>query len=187
MLKSYFYTIKNAFDFSGRVSRKEYWMFSLISWLIPFIITQFLKFIMGLEFMLISDPEFSYGSFNGIYHILLGIYFLAFTIVGIFLSIKRLHDIGKSGSFIFIGLIPLLGAMILFVMYVLPGDVGTNKYGEDPLRDKYLTGIESEEEMNTKIEERKKKIRIQKIIVAIVASIFSIFIALGYLGSIALR
>jgi uncharacterized membrane protein YhaH (DUF805 family) len=45
---------------------------------------------------------------------------------------RRLHDTGRSGFWLFIGLIPVVGAIVLIVFYATDGDEGMNEYGPDP-------------------------------------------------------
>ena len=47
-------------------------------------------------------------------------------------AVRRLHDVGKSGWFYLISLIPLIGGIWLFVLFVTEGDKGANQYGPDP-------------------------------------------------------
>jgi uncharacterized membrane protein YhaH (DUF805 family) len=49
--------------------------------------------------------------------------------VNLSLAVRRLHDTDKSGFWIFIGLIPLIGAIVLLVFYLLPGTPGPNRHG----------------------------------------------------------
>jgi len=49
-------------------------------------------------------------------------------------SIRRMHDINRSGWWILVGLIPILGAIVLIYWFVQKGTAGPNQYGEDPLR-----------------------------------------------------
>ncbi len=148
-----------------------------MSWFIPFLIVQFLKHIVGVEFKMLNDPEFTYSSISGVFFIFLTIYILILMIANIFLSIRRFHDIGKSGYNIFWGIIPYFGAFSIFAMHLLPGDVGENQYGEDPYKDKYPS--DSDEETESFIQKRKEKIRKQRKLITIFASIV---IALGVIG-----
>jgi uncharacterized membrane protein YhaH (DUF805 family) len=49
--------------------------------------------------------------------------------VNLSLAVRRLHDTDKSGFWIFIGLIPLIGGIVLLVFYLLPGTPGPNRHG----------------------------------------------------------
>ena len=61
-----------------------------------------------------------------------GLYLLATFIPGLAVAVRRLHDVGKSGSFLFILLIPLVGAIWIFVLFLTDSEAGENAYGENP-------------------------------------------------------
>jgi uncharacterized membrane protein YhaH (DUF805 family) len=102
-------------DFNGRARRKEYWMFVLFN----FVVSLVLGIVMGL----ISQTAANAVSI---------IYTLALLLPGLSLGVRRLHDTGKSGWFMLIGLIPLVGAIILLIFYCLDSQPGTNEYGPNP-------------------------------------------------------
>lgn len=117
-------------DFSGRSRRKEYWSFFLLNMLIGLGVWTLLAvlFIAGLSesaMMAIMTPVF----------LLYGLVALAFLIPGIAVTIRRLHDIDRSGWSILLGLIPLVGAIILLIFYCTEGTAGPNQYGPDPKAD----------------------------------------------------
>ena len=114
----YLRVIKNYAVFSGRARRKEYWMFTLFN--IIFIILVSL-----LDSILFKT---AFDGFGPLYVI----YFLAIFIPGLAVGIRRLHDVGKSGWWIFIILIPLIGAVWLLVLLLLDSQPGENKYGPNP-------------------------------------------------------
>ena len=58
--------------------------------------------------------------------------FLACLIPSLAIGARRLHDIGKSGWNLLLGLIPLVGCIILIIWFCQDGQVGPNEYGEDP-------------------------------------------------------
>lgn len=57
---------------------------------------------------------------------------LAIIIPSIAVGVRRMHDIGKSGWFLLLGLIPLIGWIILIYFYAKEGDAGPNQYGPNP-------------------------------------------------------
>jgi len=99
--------------FSGRASRTEYWMFLLCNVLIAFVL--------GLL-------EGSLGGRN----ILNALYSIVVFVPSIAVSIRRLHDIGRSGWWMLIALIPLAGTIILVVFAIEDSEPGENRYGPDP-------------------------------------------------------
>ena len=101
--------IKNHyFDFEGRSTVQQYWMFTL--WSIIFAI------ILGIIGQEIASTLFSLA--------------LLFPSLGI--GARRLHDIGKSGWWQLLYFIPIIGWIILIVFLVTKGEVGANGYGNDP-------------------------------------------------------
>ena len=102
-------------DFDGRARRKQYWMFTLFNILISFAITLVVGFIS-----------------EGLASMLSGVLALVLFLPGLGLSVRRLHDTGRSGWFLLIVLIPILGALALLYFMVSEGDAGPNEYGPDP-------------------------------------------------------
>lgn len=118
----YFKALKRYSDFEGRSRRAEYWTFALTNTVIGYL----LYGMMALAF---------YSELKVLGLILSGLYML-FAIVmlipGLAVCIRRLHDTGRSGWWVFICLIPIIGAIWFFVLLLLDGDKGENKYGPDP-------------------------------------------------------
>jgi len=105
--------------FSGRSRRKEYWYFVL------FVV------IISIVLSLIDTLIGAYARSSGV-GLLSGIFSLAVLIPGIAVSIRRLHDTDRSGWWILLGLIPIIGQIILLVFYVQDSTPGTNGYGPNP-------------------------------------------------------
>ena len=121
---------ENYANFDGRARRKEYWMFSLSF----FLITVIIYFLAGLLVVMMGDT-INYTSNEWVPGVLGGavvIYFLIHIIPGLALTVRRLHDIGKSGWWYFIAFLPYVGSLILFIFSVMPGQVGENEWGPDP-------------------------------------------------------
>jgi len=99
-------------DFEGRARRTEYWMFFLVNVIIGFVI----------------------GFIGEAVHLsILGtLYSLAVLIPGLAVGARRLHDTGRSGWWLLVGLIPLIGWIWLIVLFAIEGDKGSNQYGPDP-------------------------------------------------------
>lgn len=107
-------------DFSGRARRKEYWMFTLINGVIALILSV-LDPLLGLNF----TDEVSIG-------LLYTIYLLVVIVPGIAVSIRRMHDIGRSGWSLLFAFIPFVGVFILLYWFVKEGEPQDNAYGPDP-------------------------------------------------------
>jgi uncharacterized membrane protein YhaH (DUF805 family) len=109
--------------FAGRARRKEYWHFWLFNILITLvlgIITTVMGFVsQGTSLGLIGSG-------------LLCVYGLAVLIPGIAVSVRRLHDTGKSGWWLLIGLVPFVGGIVLLVFMVQDSQRDANQYGLNP-------------------------------------------------------
>ena len=68
----------------------------------------------------------------GLGGILQGLYSLATLLPSLAVGCRRLHDIGRSGWWIFIAIIPIVGWIILIVWYAKDSDPGDNAYGPNP-------------------------------------------------------
>ena len=114
----YFKALKKYADFSGRAQRAEYWYFVLFNTIIVIILT-ILDGVLGLY-----DMRSGFGVLSGIYQ-------LAVFIPSLAVSVRRLHDIGKSGWWLLVGLIPIVGFIILIVWFATDSKED-NKYGQNP-------------------------------------------------------
>jgi len=115
----YLTVIKKYVVFSGRARRKEFWTFVLFNFLF-FIVAAILDNLLGL-----ASKEYYLGPIYSLYALFIIIPYLA-------VAVRRLHDIGKSGWWIFIKLIPIIGAIWLLILLFTEGNKGPNEYGEDP-------------------------------------------------------
>lgn len=106
--------VKKYAEFSGRARRKEYWMYTLIYILIA-IVLGFLDAMLG-------------GA--GILGALLAI---ALFLPSLAVTVRRLHDTDRSGWWVLIAFVPVVGVIVLLVFMCLAGTSGSNPYGEDPL------------------------------------------------------
>lgn len=109
----YLKVLKNYVGFQGRARRKEYWMFVLFNAIVS-IVLAIVESLTGLESMLT------------------GLYSLAVLLPSLAVSVRRLHDTGRSGWWLLISLIPLIGAIVLLVFTVQDSQEGENQYGPNP-------------------------------------------------------
>jgi uncharacterized membrane protein YhaH (DUF805 family) len=114
----YLKVLRQYADFTGRARRTEYWMFILFTAIIQ-IVLAVLDSLLGLAFMPGSG-------------VLTTLYLLAVLLPSLGVSVRRLHDTGRSGLWVLIGLVPFVGAIVLIVFAALEGDRGPNAYGPDP-------------------------------------------------------
>ncbi|MEU8713726.1 MULTISPECIES: DUF805 domain-containing protein [unclassified Streptomyces] len=98
--------------FSGRARRQEYWMYTLFN-----VIAAIVLAIIG---RVIGFPA------------LVAVYYLAVLVPSLAVAVRRLHDTGRSGWAILIGIIPLVGGIILLVWFASEGKPEANEYGENP-------------------------------------------------------
>ena len=115
----YLQVLKKYAVFSGRARRKEYWMFTLVSTIFS-IIAMIIDNILGASIE---------GTGLGIFNIL---YSLAVLTPSYVVLVRRLHDVGKSGWMILIGLIPIIGPILVLVLTVTDSNPDENKYGPNP-------------------------------------------------------
>ncbi len=108
----YVAVLKNYVGFSGRARRAEYWQFALFN-----IIALAVCFGIGLAIKS---------------QILYGLYALAVLLPGLAVAVRRLHDTDRSGWWLLISLVPLIGGIVLLVFLCLEGTRGSNKFGADP-------------------------------------------------------
>lgn len=109
----YIKVLKNYAVFQGRARRKEYWMFVLFNLIFSIIIGV-------IEAILDISQYLTY------------IYTLAILLPSLAVAVRRLHDTGRSGWWLLIAFIPIIGGIILLVFECLDSDPNTNKYGPNP-------------------------------------------------------
>ena len=114
----YIKVLKQYNDFKTRARRKEYWMFTLFSVIISSILTL-------IDNNLGTEVNTGTGLFGGIYSLLILVPTLA-------VSVRRLHDIGKSGWMLLVALIPLIGAICLLILFCKDSQIEENKWGANP-------------------------------------------------------
>lgn len=102
--------------FNGRARRSEYWWFFLFNCLVIMI------------FSIIGAYIFGTGSNN----YLVSAWNIAVFLPSLGVGMRRMHDIGKSGWWILIGLIPIVGTIIMIVWCARDSEPGSNQYGPNP-------------------------------------------------------
>ena len=117
----YIDVLKKYTVFSGRARRKEFWMFFLFSTIISIILAVIDEF-MGWKFEMGGE----------IIGFLSTLYYLAVVVPYLAVIFRRLHDTERSGWWILIAFIPLVGVLVLLVFLILQGTRGENRYGPDP-------------------------------------------------------
>ncbi|MBN1181634.1 MAG: DUF805 domain-containing protein [Bacteroidales bacterium] len=109
--------------FDGRAHRREYWNYFLFMNIIAFLLAFFEGLFEG--FTGLSTGFLPGGVLSFSFRIITLLPYIAVTI-------RRLHDINKSGWTILLGLIPIIGQIIFFIFLIQDGDQGENQYGLNP-------------------------------------------------------
>ncbi len=104
-------------EFSGRSRRREYWFFALFNVIIYLVLAVIDVAVLG--------SSYGFGLLSTIFN-------LAMIIPGLAVFVRRCHDTGHSGLWFFIGLVPLVGAIVLLVFMLMDSEPGTNRYGSNP-------------------------------------------------------
>ncbi len=115
----YLEVLKKYAVFSGRARRREYWFFFLFNALISLALAS-IDNSMGM-----LDASVGLG-------VLGGLYTLAVMLPSVTVGVRRLHDTGRSGWWILISLVPIVGAIVLVIFLATSGQEGDNQFGPDP-------------------------------------------------------
>jgi uncharacterized membrane protein YhaH (DUF805 family) len=129
----YLEVLKKYAQFDGRARRKEYWFFALFNCLIGFVIMLIASLVIGATGVRADDPAAagflaSYFAGMGI----VGLYSLAVLIPGLAVTVRRLHDTNRSGWWILISFVPVVGGIILLIFMLTDSQPGPNQYGPNP-------------------------------------------------------
>lgn len=108
--------------FSGRARRAEYWWYTLLILIGTIVLAIVDVAVVGVEAM----DTYGVGPLTGLFA-------LATLLPSLGVSIRRLHDLDKSGWWLLLAILPLIGGLILLFWYVQRGTTGDNSYGPDPL------------------------------------------------------
>ena len=98
---------RNYTNFRGRSRRSEYWYACLFTWLLAFVIGFVSEDLVGIAYLAVFLPSLA-------------------------VSVRRLHDIGKSGWWYLIGYIPVVGSILLLIWHCKDSQPGENTWGPSP-------------------------------------------------------
>lgn len=118
-------------SFSGRARRKEYWLFTL-----------FHAVILAAGEMLAAVLYTDGSVFSIAFAWAVGLYLVASIVPTVAVTVRRLHDVDKSGWWYFIGLIPFIGAVWLLILMCTEGTRGPNQFGPDPKETTQADGVD---------------------------------------------
>ena len=94
-------------DFSGRAARSEFWWFALFQLIVLLVASRLGELIYGVVALVLVLPSLAVGA-------------------------RRLHDIGKSGWFLLLHLLPIIGILVLIFFWVQPSQTESNEHGIVP-------------------------------------------------------
>jgi len=129
----YLTVLKKYAVFSGRASRREYWMFILFN-IVFLIVATIIDNVLGTVIVRGSYYGWFYYSYS-----------LIVLVPSLAVTVRRLHDTGKSGGMCFIALIPLVGYIVLLVLMATEGTPGMNKYGPNPKNRERLSEFDDDD------------------------------------------
>lgn len=109
MIESYKKFLKNYNNFSGRTSRRDYWLVFAANLIVGFILGLITGLVPALNFLAVLCS-------------------LALLVPSIALCVRRLHDINKSAWFLLFAFVPFVGSLILLIFYCLPSVDENNNY-----------------------------------------------------------
>ena len=127
--------IKRAFagwsTWAGRSTRAEYWWWFLFVWLISLV--PYIGIFASMDWSSSEDGTVKGSGGGVIWWVLFIALWLVFILPSIAVSVRRLHDTDRSGWWMLIGIIPLIGTIVLIVFFCLRGTEGPNRFGEGPM------------------------------------------------------
>lgn len=115
----YLEALRKYATFEGRARRKEYWFFILFN-VLAVVVLGIIDVVLGT-----SSKEAGLG-------LLSGIYLLAVLLPALAVTVRRLHDTDRSGWWILIEFIPLIGGLVLLIFTLLDSTPGSNRFGPSP-------------------------------------------------------
>jgi len=141
----YISVLKKYMVFNGRASRSEYWYFMLFYQIITIVLSIINQLIIQTEnstLIIISS-------------LIVLAYILGFLLPALGVTIRRLHDINKSGWWMLVSIIPIIGFLILIYFLVQKGTDGENQYGKNPIINDDKEDIPSQEQQSQTITPQK--------------------------------
>ena len=122
-----FEALRHYAQFSGRARRAEYWMFALFNWLMSWGFYILLVMMGATGERTETLPPAAVGL-----ALAYGLFIMAMLIPSLAVAVRRLHDTGRSGWWLLVGLIPLIGFILLLIWFCTKGSVGENRFGFPP-------------------------------------------------------
>lgn len=123
---------QNYAQFSGRAQRAEYWWFTGINIIVIVILRLIAISLIMAGRQPMTGTVTTSTTLGLLVSFILLVFALAILIPSIAVTVRRLHDIGKSGWWYLLMLIPFIGALIIFIMTLLDSEPSENEYGANP-------------------------------------------------------
>jgi len=121
LFQEYFIEVLKKYTvFTGRARRKEYWMFTLfyiVIYILLTVVAGLLSNLPGVGVVMAFIPL---------------VFCLALLVPSIAVAIRRLHDTNRSGWWLLLGFVPVIGGIVLLVFLVKEGTPGENQFGANP-------------------------------------------------------
>lgn len=121
-MKEFLTVLRRWNDFDGRSARREYWMYTLVLTIIFLVLTIIFLVLGILDGTILGEAALSQFSTFG------NVFSLATLVPSISVSVRRLHDIDKSGWWFFLAF-TVIGILVLFYWACVASDEGENRYG----------------------------------------------------------
>jgi uncharacterized membrane protein YhaH (DUF805 family) len=126
-MKWYLKVLKQYLDFSGRARRKEYWMF---------LLGHFAFICATLFLIILSSETFSDSTKidtpSMLLIFILSVYLLGTSIPFLAVTVRRLHDTGKSGWWYLICILPFIGRFVILIFTCIDSEIKPNQWGANP-------------------------------------------------------
>ncbi len=110
----------NLFSFRGRIGRMRYFSYLVLS-------SIFLMFVAGIAAAILLPVDLSASLY------VYGVFFLCITVYGLSLNVRRLHDLGNSGWWSLLTVLPIVNLLLMIYLVFFRGNKGRNGYGDKPI------------------------------------------------------
>lgn len=124
---------RQAFSFSGRATRREYWLFQA---------QLFALYIGTIALLGAVVEESASDAVTAILAMVVLLIMLFFIVAALAAGVRRVHDHDKSGWLFLLSFVPLIGWIFFLIMTLTPGTKGENSYGYDPREGDFLSAEE---------------------------------------------
>jgi uncharacterized membrane protein YhaH (DUF805 family) len=121
----YLKVLRHYADFSGRARRKEFWYFSLVSFIVNLV-------VVGIDVVIVEPLGMTFENDVGP---LTFLYQLAVLVPSLAVSVRRIQDLDRTGWWLALILVPFIGWLVLLAFFVTKGTTSPNHYGPDPKDD----------------------------------------------------